>query len=202
VVFAEDRVIECCHFGCFYASTLVDTQVDDQGIGTHLAYHLFGDHVPCPALLSAKGTDDDIGRLQRVDQRIGVDGRSIYLLSEQVFDAPQFVQVVVENLDPRAQADGGPGCILGHRSRTDDDDLSGRYAGYPTEDNTFALVNCRQVFRGEGDDTAARDLTHGANDRHTANLVFDEFVGKRRDLLFKERLQAIGCKLSELNGGD
>src|SRR5690606_2712962 len=102
--------------------------------------------MPCPALFSPQCADNDIGGFECVDQRERIDSRSVNLLTQEMLDPPEFVQVVVEYLHPGAEPYCRPCRIFRDRTRSDDHDLGRWHASNSSEDHPLTFVHGGKVL--------------------------------------------------------
>jgi hypothetical protein len=102
------------------------------------------------------------------------------------------MKVLVDDRHARAGADCHAGGVGADDASSDDHDLGRRNARHASQQHTAALGVFFEVLRAELDRQAARHFAHRNQQRQSACLVADGFVGNRGDFGIEQLLRQFG----------
>src|SRR6187455_3218399 len=154
------------------------------------------------AFFSPQGTNHNIGRLKGITQSNGIYSRSINLLTQQMFDTPELVKMIIVDLDMSAESQRSARGVFRHCTCSDDYYLGWRNTRYSPENYALPIISRTQIFGSDQQYRASRYFAHGPDDGHTPYLIFNKFIRQCNDLFLKHSLQRLYFQLADLEGGD
>src|SRR5690606_21353472 len=93
-----------------------------------------------PTFFSTQSADDNVGCLQRLTEREGINRGCRYLLSKYALNPTEFVDMIIEYLHFRPKPDCSARGVLGHCPSTNDHNLCWRNSCDTAKNNSFAIV--------------------------------------------------------------
>ena len=111
--------------------------------------------------LDEHAADDQVGRLHRLGDVIGVGGHGRQAAVEYVLQKAQPLQVRVEDSHVGVHAQGNVGRIGADDAAANDDDIGPRHAGHAAQQHAPAKVRPLQIVGPDLHGHAPGDLAHG-----------------------------------------
>src|SRR5215212_9401088 len=174
------------------ATALIDGNVDNDSTVGNFLQHRLGDELRRCSARHQHSPDDQICFRDCVLNHVSAGRECGNLRQEDIVEFAQPVQIVVDDSDVSAHANGDLRCVCAYDASADNHYARGGHTRNATQQNSASTAHLLEVVRSNLNRHASRDFRHRSQQGQRAASICNRLVGDTRDLTLEQLLREFG----------